>query len=328
VFCAIREIRRPSPLAPLMLFAFATIAMGLGLTAGVEFWTLNGDIGRMNTVFKFYLHTWELWGIAAAYGAWLVFDVMRPHQALLTHVRRADPAAIAQQLTVPVRLPAAWWMRGWRYAFAAIGVVLIALTLVYPYFGTLARNANRFDNASTPHYRGNDGLAWLDEVETYDNTGQPSGGGPHELRYTRDALTWVRQNIKGTPTTIEGIGDRYRSISSRFSIYAGLPTVAAWEFHQLQQRTTFEATVRTRQADVREFYTTTDVARARAIIAKYGVEYVFVGDEENFIYPEDGLEKFKGGLGGVLELSYENPAIQIWHVIPEDELPAASASAR
>jgi uncharacterized membrane protein len=202
-------------------------------------------------------------------------------------------------------------------------VFLVVLTLVYPYFGTRARIYNRFDPAMGT---GNDGLAWLDEVETYDNGGER--GGVHELRYTRDALTWVRQHIDGTPTTIEGIGDRYRSISSRFSIYAGLPTVAAWEFHQLQQRAKFGFTVQQRQADVNEFYMTEDSARALDIIKKYGVEYVFVGDEENFIYPEEGLEKFKGGLDGRLELAYENPAIQIWHVIPEDQLPGGSAAVR
>ena len=217
-----------------------------------------------------------------------------------------------------------WILRAPRYAFTVVAVFLVLLTLVYPYFGGRARLANRFENA--PQFTGNDGLAWLDEVPVYDNGGER--GGPHELKYTRDAVTWARQNIDGTPTTIEGVGDRYRSISSRFSIYVGLPTVAAWEFHQLQQRTTFSATVQRRQADVQEFYTTEDPTKAMAIIRKYGVEYVIVGDEENFIYPEEGLEKFKGGLGGQLELAYENPAIQIWHVIPEDELPGASATVR
>ena len=52
------------------------------------------------------------------------------------------------------------------------------------------------------------------------------------------------------------------------------------------------------------------------------------GDEEAFNYPAEGLAKFQNGLGGLLELAYENPAIRIFHVIPDDELAAASASAQ
>ncbi len=321
VIMAFREVRRPSPLSPLLLFVYAMAGLGFTLTAFVEVYTLNGDIGRMNTVFKFYLHTWELRALVAAYGAWLIIDVMRPQTRVLQRVRETT-GAIAS-LARPAMSP---WPRALRYSFAVVAVFLVLLTVAFPYFGTRARIHERYDWAPGQTVRrstGNDGLAWLDEVPIYDNGGER--GGPHELKYTRDALTWVRENIEGSPTTFEGVGDSYRSISSRFSIYAGLPTVAAWEFHQFQQRPDFNDTVRVRQSDVSEFYSTTDIARARELIAKYGVEWVFVGDEERFIYPEEGLEKFKGGLGGVLELAYENPAIQIWHVIPEDELTGASA---
>ncbi len=47
---------------------------------------------------------------------------------------------------------------------------------------------------------------------------------------------------------------------------------------------------------------------------------MIVGDEEQFNYPAAGLTKFEGGLGGALELAYENPGMQVWHVIPEPEL--------
>ena len=41
-----------------------------------------------------------------------------------------------------------------------------------------------------------------------------------------------------------------------------------------------------------------------------------------------GMKKFETGLNGSLELMYENPGMQIWHVIPRDQLAAASAIAR
>jgi uncharacterized membrane protein len=111
------------------------------------------------------------------------------------------------------------------------------------------------------------------------------------------------------------------------AIYTGLPTVSGWGFHQSQQRVKFHVTVDQRQADVREFYSTEDVGLARQILARYGVEWVILGDEERFNYPAEGMTKFQNGLGGALELAYENPAFQIFHVIPDDELEGASAAA-
>jgi hypothetical protein len=31
------------------------------------------------------------------------------------------------------------------------------------------------------------------------------------------------------------------------------------------------------------------------------------------------MQKFENGLSGVLELMYENPANQIWHVVPAED---------
>jgi hypothetical protein len=40
------------------------------------------------------------------------------------------------------------------------------------------------------------------------------------------------------------------------------------------------------------------------------------------------MPKFEDGLGGALELAYENPSISIYRVLGEDELGGASAVAR
>ncbi|HVS11728.1 MAG TPA: DUF2298 domain-containing protein, partial [Planctomycetota bacterium] len=66
---ALERAREPAVLV--MCFA---ILIGLGLSALVEHVVLSGDIGRMNTVFKFYLQIWLLWGTcsAAALGSLVV----------------------------------------------------------------------------------------------------------------------------------------------------------------------------------------------------------------------------------------------------------------
>jgi YYY domain-containing protein len=312
IILAAYEIRRPTPTAPLMLFAYAMTALGFGLVGGVEMITLEGDVGRMNTVFKFYLHVWMMWGVISAFALWYIFGVARPHEAFLRRGSEANRVAVLAP----------------RYAFAFVVIVLALGTLVYPYFGTRARVYERFDPSLGT---GNDGLAWMESTNITQGGAGPEGGniyrveyeatgmvGEHQMRYTRDAINWVRENIDGTPTIIEAIGPSYRSLGSRFAINTGLPTVHGWGFHQSQQRVKFAQTLQQRQADVNEFYTTSDIGRARLIIDKYDVEWVIVGDEELFNYGEAGLEKFEDGLLGTMELMYENPSNQIWRVIPEE----------
>ena len=50
------------------LLVLGMIALGLLALALPEFVTLQGDIDRMNTVFKFHLQAWVLLGLAAAVG--------------------------------------------------------------------------------------------------------------------------------------------------------------------------------------------------------------------------------------------------------------------
>ena len=302
ILCAARELRSPTATAPVMLFVYAMLALGLGLCGGVEMFTLDGDVGRMNTVFKFYLHVWMMWGVVASFGMWYLFGVMRPQDAFL-----ARAGALNATL---VKAP--------RYAFAAVAVFLLALALVYPYFGTRARIHDRFNPAQGSS---NDGLAFLDKggpyTVHYDATGVD---GTHNMADTRDAVNWVREHVLGTPTFMEANGPSYRSLANRFAIYTGNPAVSGWQFHQEQQRVKFSVTVGLRHQDITQFYSTTDVAVARTILRKYDVEWVIVGDEEQFNYPEAGMKKFQNGLSGSLELAYKNDTMQIWHVIPDDQL--------
>ncbi|MEX2247651.1 MAG: DUF2298 domain-containing protein [Dehalococcoidia bacterium] len=310
LLAAYRAVRSPAPSAPVLLFVYAMIALGLGLTGGVELLTLDGDIGRMNTVFKFYLHVWILWGVAGAYALWYIFAVMRPQEAFFQRVGSLDASM--------VRAP--------RFAFATLAAVLLALTLVFPYVGTRARLHERFDPAQGT---GINGMDYMDSpraayVDFDDRSGR---GGETDFASTRDAINWMRANIDGTPTTIEAVTGIYH-FGSRFAIYTGLPTVLGWDWHQAQQRVKFAQTVEARKADVNQFYDTGDVQQARDILQKYGVEWVIVGDVERNYYSEGGLEKFDDGLSGALELAYQNPGVQIWHVIPDEELERASATAR
>ncbi len=302
-----RELRRPTPTAPIMLFVYAMLALGLGLSGGVELFTLDGDIGRMNTVFKFYLHVWMMWGVVGAFGLWYVFAVLRPQESLVQRARAMTPS---------MPLSAAP-----RYAFGAIAGIVLLLALVFPYFGTRARIHDRFfpDQGAS-----NNGMDYMDKAVYTDQESRTGKGGEHVLKYDRDGIDWLRENVSGTPTEIEGITPLYH-YGSRISIYTGLPTVLGWDWHQSQQRVKFASGIQARMSDVNTFYTTEDVQQARDLLQKYGVQYVVVGDVERNYYPKAGIDKFNSGLGGSLELAYQNPGMQIWHVIPQDQLSATTS---
>ena len=50
-------------LPPTRRFALLLLALALAITMGVELVRQKDDIGRMNTVFKFYLQAWTLFGV-------------------------------------------------------------------------------------------------------------------------------------------------------------------------------------------------------------------------------------------------------------------------
>ena len=61
-----------------MQFVLALIGVGVGTTLGVEYIVIDGDIGRQNTVFKFYLQAWLMFSVVGGVAiAWLLTDVDR-----------------------------------------------------------------------------------------------------------------------------------------------------------------------------------------------------------------------------------------------------------
>ncbi len=79
VCLAAREIALQRPDGGIRLFVLSLVGLGLGLSMGVDIIILQGDIVRMNTVFKFYLHVWVLFALASSFLAWqLIFVYWRP----------------------------------------------------------------------------------------------------------------------------------------------------------------------------------------------------------------------------------------------------------
>ncbi|MPZ47848.1 MAG: phospholipid carrier-dependent glycosyltransferase [Dehalococcoidia bacterium] len=283
-YLAWRELRSPRPDAGPRLFVLMLIGLGLGLSMGVELVTINGDIQRMNTVFKFYLHTWVVFAIAATFTAWqLLFVLWRPSLAGMAP-----------------RLP--------RYAARAGAAGLAALVLAafaYPIFATPVRIDDRF--ADLP--RSLDGMEYM-RTAVYSDARAPM-----DLAADYEGIQWLRQNVEGTPAIVEGRTDLYRW-GSRFSIYTGLPTVLGWDWHEKQQRGELAFMIDERAAQVEAFYANPEQGQARRFLQRYNVEYVILGQLERAYYPIEGLRKFESGLGGALEIAYSNPGLTIYRVKP------------
>ena len=287
-----RELRRNRSDAPLRLFLLTMIAVALALSAMVDIITLDGDIERMNTVFKFYIHVWLLLAIAGAFGVWYVFA------ALGWRPLKSSPGGTGSRIDLP--------KAGWAVAL----VILVGGGLIYPISGTRDRvdTSERFQQ-----YQGhtNDGMDYMQYAVYGDEFGDL------DLSYDYDAIQWMRENVQGSPVIVEGQAPNYRW-GSRFSIYTGLPTVIGWGWHQKQQRGEFENLVTDREKDLKEFYSSPTIESAVEFLRKYRVQYVIVGQLERAYYPSQGLGKFQAMAGRELDLVFQNEGVQIYKVV---ELP-------
>jgi YYY domain-containing protein len=237
------------------LVAVGMVVMAMALAAGVDILTVKDDIGRMNTVFKFYLQAWILLAISSAYFLWFLGD--------------AGKLSLSN-----IRGPRGVWMAG--LAVLVIGV------MIYPVLGTRDRNSERFEFSGLAL----DGMAYMESVTYNDHEG------PLMLKYDFDAITWMQENIEGSPVIIEGISDQYRW-GNRVSIYTGLPAVIGWDWHQRQQRVGYASAVTSRRIEVDRFFHSPLRQTAISTLDKYDVKYVYIGEMERVKYPEDGLEKFE-----------------------------------
>ena len=265
------ERERPYAGFPLLL-----LAMALALGLGVELLRLTGDIGRMNTLFKYYLAAWTLFAVAAAYLLWRLGQ-----EGGLSWVKRTGAGKI--------------WT-GWL-------LLLIVSGLTYTVLAPPARLADRF-NVLPPTL---DGMAYMEAAAHWEQER------PLELRWDAAAIRWLQDHAVGSPVILEAHTEQYRW-GGRMSIYTGLPTVLGWPWHQIQQRGSYEG-VQDRAAAVREMYETEDLSRAAALLRRYGVKYVVVGELEQVYYDGDGLAKFDRMVAeGIARVAYANPGVTLYEL--------------
>jgi uncharacterized membrane protein len=94
LLCAIASLAWERRHSPALLLAALLAGTGGALSIFVELFTLQGDIGRMNTVFKFYLQIWVMWGLVSAVAlAWTVDHLIGPRLAAAPRPAPVAPAS-------------------------------------------------------------------------------------------------------------------------------------------------------------------------------------------------------------------------------------------
>jgi uncharacterized membrane protein len=177
-----------------------------------------------------------------------------------------------------------------RFAWGVVTLVLIGAGLVYPVIGSMNRT-NGF--RANPNVDGLAVMAFVDPAEY-------------------EAIRWLQENVEGTPVVLEAVGGDYTTLA-RVSARTGLPTVLGWPEHEQRWRGSWEPQ-EGRQEDVERAYRTTSPDEAEAILAKYDVEYVYIGELEREVYGEQGLAKF-AQLGDVaFDLALEDHHVIIYRI--------------
>ncbi len=293
---------RPETAPPARL-TLLMVLMGLGISWGVELVVVAPDVGRMNTVFKFYLQLWVLWAIASAVGLAMLFQPLSlnpPGRSVGYAAYRKRRAGSLLKVT---------WTAGL--------LVLLGCGMLYPPTSARAKIEDRF--VPTPPTL--DGMAFMRQAIWYTawRTPGPEGNAPErnyqvELVWDYQAIRWLQDNVVGSPVIAEGSTGIFYRWDCRVAIYTGLPDVVGWDWHLQQQLGTYAPQLRQRYADLTTIYGEDDVPRTLEVLRKYHVKYIYVGDLERIYYDARGLAKLEAMKDVYLDEVYRNHHVVIYQV--------------
>ncbi len=264
-----------------MRMVLALIGLGIGLTFGVEVIVLQGDIGRQNTIFKFYEQVWLMFSVVGGIAlAWLL---------------RASER----------------WQPMLRSPWLAFSALLISIAALFPVMATQGKIAMRMAPQAAHTLNGLDYMK--DAVYVQGDKQIP-------LVDDLNLITWMQDRIQGSPVVLEAQLPEYQ-LGSRIAMNTGLPTILGYRFHQSQQRTLepMGTLIWGRVANIGSMYNTTDIPTVRQLLRIYNVKYIVVGNIEHVTYNPDGLAKFDAMVHqGLLKVVYDDgKQTRLYQVLPE-----------
>ncbi len=177
------------------------------------------------------------------------------------------------------------WKRTMSTLWAAGAAILLVASLYYP-AAAAATKSNFFNGETT--------LDGLDFVRR-------RSGAEYE------AIEFVRANVSADSAILEAVGEWFDA--GLISRSTGVPTVLNWPGHQLQWRGS-DAAFAGREQDVERIYETEDPLEAQTLLAKYNVDYVYLGPRERSKHGGTELAKFEV----FLEQVFQKDDVSIYRV--------------
>jgi YYY domain-containing protein len=280
--------RTNQPATAFALWAFALICL---VCFGTEIVYIRdgfeGQSARMNTIFKFYYQAWLIWGVLAGYALWWLAAPRpttegRDEQRTENKEQNTESEDITNYgLRTTDRTPNTQHAPGFTHhasritgagLFGGLFVLLLAGALLYPWLtaGKSFRESQRIGLlGTTPREATPDGAA---------------------------AINWLREQAPGNAVVLEAVGGSYSAEGfGGVSAASGLATVLGWPGHEDQWRggdPAVRAQIGPRQEDVKTIYATPNADEARALLKKYKVDYIYIGQLERNTFSPESLAKF------------------------------------
>ena len=303
-----------------MAFVLLMILLGAILTLVPEFLYLRDQFGwRMNTIFKFYYQAWILWSLAGSYALVTLFEPRTEDEkqdrwwllALISaslvagtlvlsdfggqKLGKYGTSALDYLMLLPAFIALVWtgvkvWQKDWKKVMGVAAIFGVLVGMAFP----LIEGWNKTNGFDPTRGFSLDGkrdfyLSAADEMK---------------------AAEWLAEAPTGVMTeAISDTGGSYTTYSS-ISTFSGMPTVLGWVGHEAQWRGGYEE-IGSRQADVKELYSTSKWERAQAIIDMYNIRYIVVGNTELGTYQVD-----QGKFDEHLEKVFDSQSVDIYEVKP------------
>ncbi len=252
------------------------IGTALLITLVVELFTVRGDIGRMNTIFKFYLQAWAFLSISAgAAFAWVLSAI---------HI----------------------WLPRWRNIWQTILIVLFACAALFTITATTDKISDRI-NKEAPHSL--DTMTYMAHAEFWDSSVM-------DLSQDYHAIRWMQDNVQGSPVIVETNCPEYRWCSRFTIYTGLPGVVGWNWHQRQQRAFIPPNLITDRVEAINNFYTTSDIVSTRDFLTKFDVRYIVVGQLEQIYYPGDGLIKFEQHDGTLWKTVYHDAQTSIYEVLP------------
>jgi uncharacterized membrane protein len=165
-----------------------------------------------------------------------------------------------------------------RALFAGLLTLVLATGLIYPLFS--------FSDITSNPVGSLDGAAYL----------SPDAG---------QAIQWLQQAPLGT--LVEAVGGSYDANFARYASHSGQPGLIGWPGHEGQWRNGIVDWARI--DDIRTLYSAGDWQTAQAILDKYEVKYLVIGEVERSTYlVSENL------FAENLVIAFQNPGVTIFQI--------------